>query len=202
MDNINMIQESWFSSPIWSTVLDHDNKQLENYCNELIQQNKKDNLLGAARDGGWQSDKIYHQIFIKNESYRQLFDKIFLSCKAVFDILNSNKESIITITDSWINKSYSKSWFDRHSHSNSILSGVYYVKAPQKCGNILFHNPCDISNWWNETFFGNNKIFYRSVGYTPVEGQLIIFPSWLSHSVEKNESDSDRISIAFNASIF
>jgi uncharacterized protein (TIGR02466 family) len=32
----------------------------------------------------------------------------------------------------------------------------------------------------------------------PEEGRMYIFPSWLEHGVESNESDQDRISIAFN----
>ena len=34
--------------------------------------------------------------------------------------------------------------------------------------------------------------------FTPKEGKMLIFPSSLSHLVEKNESDEDRISYSFN----
>lgn len=32
----------------------------------------------------------------------------------------------------------------------------------------------------------------------PHEGVLIVFPSWLEHSVKANESGADRLSFSFN----
>jgi hypothetical protein len=32
----------------------------------------------------------------------------------------------------------------------------------------------------------------------PVEGQIVLFPSWLSHSVEPWDGEEERISIALN----
>lgn len=197
---MNILQESWFSVPVWTTILNHDNEALEKYCNDLILQDKKATLVGAAKDGGWQSEKIYHDVKNDNEIYEDLFNRIYEKCKILVNTLKLDKRFDITISDSWFNKSYSKSWFERHSHSGSILSGVYYVKAPQNCGKITFYNPCDFSVWWNETFFPGSDFFYSSINYSPIEGGLILFPSWLTHSVEENKSNSDRISIAFNVS--
>ena len=33
---------------------------------------------------------------------------------------------------------------------------------------------------------------------SPVENQLLLFPSWLSHRVEPNLTEGERISISFN----
>ena len=38
----------------------------------------------------------------------------------------------------------------------------------------------------------------REYGYTPKEGRVIMFPSWLMHCVEPNESNDIRISVSFN----
>ena len=32
----------------------------------------------------------------------------------------------------------------------------------------------------------------------PAEGTALIFPAWLTHSVEQNMTDQDRVSIAYN----
>ena len=36
---------------------------------------------------------------------------------------------------------------------------------------------------------------------SPEAGTLIIFPSWLDHSVNQNLSDADRISMSFNINL-
>ena len=68
-----------------------------------------------------------------------------------------------------------------HTHTFSKMSGVFYVNVPSdKSGNINF-------------YFNDNKITI-----TPKTNDLVIFPADLYHSVEINEDDGDRISIAFN----
>ena len=85
-----------------------------------------------------------------------------------------------------------------HIHPDSWLSGVYYPKVPSNpglAGALCFHDPIA-----TRTF---TQSFYRSVQaevfmVTPQEGLMVIFPSWFEHSVKANQSDEDRISIAFN----
>lgn len=85
-----------------------------------------------------------------------------------------------------------------HIHPDSWLSGVYYPKVPSKpelIGELCFHDPIA-----TRTF---TQSFYRSVQaevfrLTPEEGMMVIFPSWFEHSVRANQSEEDRISIAFN----
>ncbi len=85
-----------------------------------------------------------------------------------------------------------------HIHPDSWLSGVYYPKVPadpELVGELCFHDPIA-----TRTF---TRSFYRSVQaevfkLKPIEGLLVMFPSWFEHSVKPNLSDEDRISIAFN----
>ena len=42
------------------------------------------------------------------------------------------------------------------------------------------------------------KHLWRDVFINPIPGRLIVFPAWLWHSVETNESDQLRISVSFN----
>ena len=39
---------------------------------------------------------------------------------------------------------------------------------------------------------------YQSARYPPVPGRMLLFPSWLYHSVEPNLSDRERVSLSFN----
>jgi len=112
------------------------------------------------------------------------------------------KDIQVEITSSWVNIHKKGDWAQSHKHMNSILSGVIYLSTPEKCGNIVFDNPCEL--------FGRTIIFdYQSHNQLnrgeyeiePKKNKLYLFPSHLVHSVLRNESDDDRISLAFNCYI-
>ena len=46
--------------------------------------------------------------------------------------------------------------------------------------------------------FRKHLTIIKSLSFDPLEGHMLIFPSNLKHGVEMNQSDEDRISIAFN----
>ncbi len=86
-----------------------------------------------------------------------------------------------------------------HAHSNSILSGCFYAKAPKDCGEIVFHDP----SWVAKTMFMTNNVpVFPNVEtkYTQEveEGMMILFPSWLPHRTYANRSTEDRIIVSFN----
>lgn len=99
----------------------------------------------------------------------------------------------------WVNINQENSWNDIHSHQDDgvFLSGIYYVQARPGCGNIRLYDPRFSMgmNLYNK-YYAEGKGNY--VSFLPGEGMLLFFPPWLHHMVEPNQSDSDRISIAFN----
>ena len=87
-----------------------------------------------------------------------------------------------------------------HIHPNSHFSGVYYIKAPKNCGDIIFNDPRTLSH-----MLMPNRIkqtpppeLWREVPVKPIEGRIIMFPAWLWHYVEPNRSNDIRISVSFN----
>ena len=68
-----------------------------------------------------------------------------------------------------------------HRHADYPLSWVYYVKIPEKAGDLVF------------SFFDK-----FAIPITPEECVLLLFPGWMHHSVSKNKSDKIRISVAGN----
>lgn len=82
-----------------------------------------------------------------------------------------------------------------HTHPRSDMSGVYYYKTNGEDGNIFFMSG-------NESC--KNSICFGSYGdrwiHSPVIGKIILFPSYLSHGITTNTSDSIRHSISFNIS--
>ena len=87
-----------------------------------------------------------------------------------------------------------------HLHPGSIFSGVYYVKTNSQTGPIAFHNQSDRDALLQTYTDKPNPLTISSVFYDTPVGRVIIFPSWVSHSVEPNLSETDRISISFDLS--
>lgn len=100
-------------------------------------------------------------------------------------------------TISWLNRNPSNSDHFRHFHVNSIISGVFYMTD----------NPAPIEFFNEKTFMYNPLKFYPTTfneyNSTRFETRvqkkhLILFPSFIDHSVQKNMHLHDRISLSFN----
>jgi uncharacterized protein (TIGR02466 family) len=97
----------------------------------------------------------------------------------------------------WINvngKSHANNSHDHHDRTPPAeevgVSGVFYVSVPEKnMGDIVFQGTVMSSN---PTIFDPPKKF------EPQSNRLLLFPSDCFHSVEPNQSDKERISLAFN----
>ena len=97
------------------------------------------------------------------------------------------------------NEMYENDHHNVHSHANSMLSGVFYLQTPEGSGSISFYDPKPRRNFISrETEFetdSNMNIF----NVQPKKGLLLIWESWLEHSVMRNHSkDDSRISLVFN----
>ncbi len=98
--------------------------------------------------------------------------------------------------NSWATWIKGDGFIDKHIHEESWISGAYYCKVPNIVENTESHQgyfeygciPDDI-----------NKSIKKTKGYIkPVEGMLVIFPSYLYHQTIPHDSTEDRISIAFD----
>jgi hypothetical protein len=78
------------------------------------------------------------------------------------------------------------SWHPPHTHSNSVLSGVYYPKVNDLSSPITFVDA-------RSAFTHSNKHHH-----SPVEGSFVVFPSWLQHYVGPTDSEEERISFSCN----
>lgn len=104
----------------------------------------------------------------------------------------------VKVTSMWaiINKSNATN--ARHIHGNNFISAAYYVKAPENCGNIIFHDPRSEPSYFHPKVSKPNKLNTNIVTIKPKEGLLVLFPSYLHHSVDINRSNDERIVISFN----
>ena len=89
-----------------------------------------------------------------------------------------------------------------HIHPNSLLSGIIYVKTPPNCGNIVFSDPRPAARMMEPDYHQMNQINAGVMQLPPQKGNMIFWPSWLPHGVEKGQNQgTDRIAVAFNIMI-
>ena len=89
----------------------------------------------------------------------------------------------------------------RHQHGNSTISGAYYVRAPINSGDIVFYDPRPAPVYSHPNVTNPNILNAQVNGVSPKEGALVLFPSYLDHSVNENKSAEERIVISFNIRI-
>lgn len=114
------------------------------------------------------------------------------------EVLAIDGESIIT--QSWVNANRPNEFAHLHTHPNSFASGVLYLYVNDKNGEIKFHGPSRQNSTINYTL--KPKPIKPDVDgeiFSVKTGDLIIFPSFLPHSVPKNTSNETRWSMAFNS---
>ena len=107
-----------------------------------------------------------------------------------FKLLINNQGQFITEI-----KTYPKDKVNLHYHKNSYLSGVFYINTLKDDNIVLVDSQPKycleieseyLTDQWN----------------LPVKhGQLILFPSFLYHEVEKNRERETRVSLSFNTFI-
>lgn len=119
---------------------------------------------------------------------------------AVDDVVRllSTKHKEMEITGCWANIHPSDHIHRPHSHFNNFLSAVYYVTVPQGGNQITFHDPRTQHYIIYPAVERFNRYNSEHGFFEVEEGLLLLFPSWLVHSVPPGTSKEPRISISFN----
>jgi uncharacterized protein (TIGR02466 family) len=100
------------------------------------------------------------------------------------------------ICESWFNEYRQGGYMSEHEHPGNTVSGVYYHKADEESGNLWFRNPNTLmlNGHWPGTLVEH----YKNVPVQAKKGRLVLFPSWMPHSVSTVKSANSKISISFN----
>jgi len=130
--------------------------------------------------------------------YKALADAVKDGTKYVLNNLMYEYDDF-AITGMWSTVLTQNSIHRPHTHSNNMLSGVYYVQSDKDANaKIHFYDPRPqadiISPHVKKLTRENGHVWF----WPSIVNRMIIFPSWLQHYVEPNPSETPRISIAFN----
>ena len=186
-----MIREEFFPTSVYGKDIQIDNDRLSQY---IISWSNQDQGVQKTNYKGWHSTT---DMANKGE-YQLLVNELNTMCKEVFNEEWLDREPVLG--NMWANINPKDGMNQPHIHPNSLFSGVYYVKSNPQAGRLKIYDPRPGAQIVMPIRKEGRppKHLWRDVNIDPVPGRVIMFPAWLWHSVEPNQSNDLRISISFN----
>ena len=188
-----VFERLWWATPVWECPVEGiDNKSIAEYCYKVKEEKPGVNI---SNRGGWHSGELITPI---PSALEQLFNELTVFINDVPQRYMGTSD--LVLGNWWININGKYDYNEQHDHQNSVLSGTYYVQVPEEnMGDLVLHRGD------NAEFFLTSKVEKQptmanamAVPCPVKESMFYLFPSWVKHSVERNNTDSERISIAFN----
>jgi uncharacterized protein (TIGR02466 family) len=162
----------------------------------IVEQQSSDLGVKLSNRGGWQSKRDFPRW--GGEAAKALIGKMVELANA--HTVTANSAPPAWQVDSWANISGDGDFNMPHVHGGSFWSAVYYVRAGDgEGGQLVLHDPR-----MPQLRMHAPGIQFKDVGpelrvmIQPRSGLMILFPAWLSHSVEPWEGEGRRISVAMN----
>jgi uncharacterized protein (TIGR02466 family) len=189
-------QKDWFPTPIWHFILD-DYQQLNDTLLQEIRAEQQRDPKGEKWSNilGWHSASDLQQ----RESFAKFTQMIGENTLEVASCLHWDLTKIsLEIKSCWAIVNGKMASNTVHNHPNSVLSGVYYLQAPENSGVISFADPRPAAQMLLPPITEYSLWTLPKISYKPQAGTMLLFPSWLLHGVEMNMSEELRISLSFN----
>ena len=194
-----------FSVPLWSFQANNPEETNKKLVAAVYEEKKNDAGVSISNQGGWQSHGKLH---FKDE-FKILVDMINKHLMQVgTDYGFGSESSKLKVTSMWANINPKGGSNTVHSHQSPcgmpnplVLSGCYYARVPANSGQFVLEDFSRPMRYLQLPFQQPNLINSFTVKVPPKEGDLLLFPAWMEHSVEANSSNEERISIAFNVAI-
>lgn len=192
---MEIVPQALFPTLVWSTLF-KDRQDFNARLLALAQQMRESDPAGVNKTNtrGWQSPNILQTL----PEWHDLNLRIIQVCQSI-GASQHFMPNLVFRHQAWLNISPPGASNKIHYHANCHFSGVYYIslKAPQ-CGSIFFRDPRVASRMLTYPSTQPTPFTSDEIRMPPEEGRMYVFPGWLEHGVETNDSDSDRISVAFN----
>lgn len=159
--------------------------------------NLTNELVDLCEDSDWNDEHNYHckNLYVL-DSHQELKKKFE---DKVNYVLNSQfkYETSFQITTSWLTRTRPYGSIQKHKHTNSLWSTVFYFY--DGCGSITFHKERPAINVPTSKEFTDPDLgMHGDIVFLAEKGKMLLFPSSLDHSVSLNDSDKYRYSIAMN----
>lgn len=187
---------SIYSTPLWQSEYPEFEEHKELFLNAIKTYREENPPKETPRSNiaGYQSPDTLHFV----PELRPLFEYICqmaFKASADLDFIDCD----IALTSAWLNVNDSRQCMNSEHVHGEVFSGVFYLQAPEESGKLSIVNP-GINRMWKGCALAmqKNQFTGESIRIEPVEGNILLFPSYVPHSVETNNHDEERISISFN----
>jgi uncharacterized protein (TIGR02466 family) len=188
-----MFRELHFPTPIYIADIKHPtlNQELER---DIVAWSNKDKGITRTNVQGWHSSTNMNEL----PEYQKLVRMLYECQKTIYQ--QEHYESEPFLGNMWANINPPGGMNRAHQHPNSLWSGVYWIKTPENCGDLKIDDPRSSAAMCRPRQKPGEMParLYRETHYKPIAGRCIMFPSWLMHCVDPNNSNDIRISVSFN----
>jgi uncharacterized protein (TIGR02466 family) len=186
-----MIREEFFPTSVFGKDIKLNNDKL---AQDIVNWSNQDPGVSKTNVKGWHSTTD----MASKPEYQPLVNELIIMCKDIFKEEWLDREPVLG--NMWANINPKEGSNQPHIHPNSLFSGVYYVKSNPQAGRLKIYDPRPgvqiVLPIRKEGKLP--KHLWRDANLDPIPGRIIMFPAWLWHAVEPNQSDELRISISFN----
>jgi len=172
------------------------------------------NHIKTHFDEGFSNEYAGHDHPIKNGAIKNIYDKFSKPIenpallelnnwmeeqgRKYWEVLNLSKFLEPYVMQLWVNAVPRGGFVASHNHNPVPISGVFYINAEPRMGNLYLENPMELVL---------GKSSYHTDTRTPTRftyeiesksGKLVFFPGWLKHHTKPNPTDEIRMSMAVN----
>jgi uncharacterized protein (TIGR02466 family) len=163
----------------------------------ILARQAQDEGVQRSNRGGWQSNRDFPKW--AGEAGKRLVQEAL----GLADAHTARGPSVARVpwsVDVWANINHSGGFNMPHVHGGSFWSCVYFVRAGEGTGGaLLLHDPRMPALRMHAPGFSFKDVGSEFIAQLrPSSGLMILFPAWLSHSVEVWHGDGARISVAMN----
>ena len=184
---------SLFPTLVWKIQLKPDQREKTSVQVGEALRDLRQGSPEPAIGQGWQSTHELHEL----AEYSNLVTCIDHAVEGVLRFLKVSYDDF-QITGCWANVNRQGASHRVHNHPNNFLSGVYYIQTDDGADTINFHDPRNQASVIRPPVTELTRENTDQVVVNVSDGTLLIFPSYLEHSVDANQSDTERVSVSFN----
>lgn len=182
-----------FPTLVWKILLETQLRETINSKALAALRRMRADQPPLASGQGWQSVQTLHQL----EDFRDLASCVQRAVRGILRFWRIGYDAF-EITACWATVLARGAAHKVHHHPNNFLSGVYYVRTQPGADTINFHDPRNQTGIIRPPVVELTTENTDQVVVRVSNGTLLLFPSYLQHSVDANASEEERVSISFN----
>ena len=198
--NHNFTVWEYFKSPLYLTEKPEWVSSINNVCNKYINEQK----IIVKQDINYLKEHEYSYQSISLFNLKELNEFCNYLIKSSFNILDNQGYDLtnynLLFEDLWVQEFTNKGHHNSHIHTESHISGFYFLKCSEHTSYPVFTDPRSAALITSLPQKNKKDITFatRDFSYKPKPGTLIFFNSYLPHQFNINDSEDTFRFIHFN----